>query len=73
MGLEVTRINIPVEIEKKIEEISEEMGIDKEDVVIEALREFLEEYQDYEEAYKRYKDSNDKLITIEEMRDSLGI
>jgi len=69
MGLEVTRINIPVEIEKKIEEISEEMGIDKEDVVIEALREFLEEYQDYEEAYKRYKDSNDKLITMEEMRD----
>jgi len=69
MGLEVTRINIPVEIEKKIEEISEEMGIDKEDVVIEALREFLEEYQDYEEAYKRYKDSNDKLITVEEMRD----
>ena len=73
MGVEVTRINIPIEIEKKIEEISEEMGIDKEDIVIEALREFLEEYQDYEEAYKRYKNSNDKLITIEEMRDSLGI
>ena len=66
-------VKIPFEIERKIEEISQETGITKEEIVIEALREFVEEYRDYEEAYRRYKDPNDKLITVEELRDSLGL
>ena len=66
-------IKIPVDLERRIEEISTEMGVDREEIVIEALREFLEEYEDYEEAYRRYKDPEDKLITAKELRDSLGL
>ena len=66
-------IKIPVDLERRIEEISTEIGVDREEIVIEALREFLEEYKDYEEAYRRYKDPNDKLITAKELRDSLGL
>ena len=66
-------IKIPVDLERRIEEISTEMGVDREEIVIEALREFLEEYGDYEEAYRRYKDPKDKLITAKELRDSLGL
>ena len=73
MEAEALEVKIPVNLEKKIEEISAEMGIDIEEIVIDALREFSEEYEDYEEAYRRYKDPNDNLITAEELRDSLGL
>ncbi len=73
MGAEALEIKIPVDLERRIEEISTEIGVDREEIVIEALREFLEEYKDYEEAYRRYKDLNDKLITARELRDSLGL
>ena len=66
-------VKIPFEMERKIEEISKEMGIAKEEIIIEALREFLEEYKDYEEAYRRYKNPDDRLITAKELRDSLGL
>ncbi len=69
----VEEIRIPIEIEKRIEEISAEMGESKNKIIIEALIEYLEEYADYEEALSRYQDKNDKLITPEELRDSLGI
>jgi len=69
----VEEIRIPVEIEKKIKEISEETGDTKEKIIIEALREYIAEYDDYEEALNRYRDKGDRLITSKELRDSLGI
>ena len=63
-------LKVPEDMEKKIEEISEALGLDKDEVILEAIREFVEEY---EEALRRLQDENDELLTPEQLRDSLGL
>jgi len=64
---------VPTEIERKIDEISEALGIGRDEIIIEALREFIEEYEDYEEALRRLRDEKDELLTPKQLRDSLGL
>ncbi len=66
-------LKVPEDMEKKIEEISEALGLDKDEVILEAIREFVEEYEEYEEALRRLQDENDELLTPEQLRDSLGL
>jgi len=63
-------LKVPEDMEKKIEEISEALGLDKDEVILEAIREFVEEY---EEALRRLQDENDELLTPEQLRDTLGL
>ena len=66
-------VKVPEEMERKIEEISEALGLDRDEIILEALREFVEEYEDYEEALRRLQDDSDELLTPEQLRDSLGL
>ncbi len=61
-------IRLPEETEKKLTEISKETERTKSFHIQKAIENYIEQFADYRIALDRLNDSNDEIISAEEMR-----
>jgi RHH-type transcriptional regulator, rel operon repressor / antitoxin RelB len=66
-------IRLPDNIAEKLEYLSNEIHRNKTFIIKSALEKYLDEYADYQIALDRLRDKDDKIITSNEMRKTLGI
>lgn len=69
-------VRIPAELEKRLSALSKKSHRSKSSFVCEALKEYLEDQEDYYEALaikERMKKNNEKSYSLEDMMKMLGI
>lgn|GEM_PF-142079 len=69
----VISIRLPDETEKKLSEISKETERAKSFHIQKAIENYIEQFADYRIALDRINDSNDEIISAEEMRKLLDV
>lgn len=72
MGKTVS-VRLPDDVADKLEQLSEEIKRSKAFLVKSAIEKYLSEYADYQVALDRLRDKDDKIISVDEMREMLGI
>ncbi len=60
-------VRLPEDIAKRLDELAKSLDRSKTYIVTKALREYLEEYEDYLIALNRLNDKNDRIISEKEL------
>ena len=60
-------VKLPKDIAKRLDELAKSLDRSKTYIVTKALREYLEEYEDYLIALNRLNDKNDRVISEKEL------
>lgn len=60
-------VRLPKDIAKRLDELAKSLDRSKTYIVTKALREYLEEYEDYLIALNRLNDKNDRVISEKEL------
>lgn len=60
-------VRLPKDIAKRLDELAKSLDRSKTYIVTKALREYLEEYEDYLIALHRLNDKNDRVISEKEL------
>jgi len=60
-------VRLPEDIAKRLDELAKSLDRSKTYIVTKALREYLEEYEDYLIALHRLNDKNDRVISDKEL------
>jgi len=60
-------VKLPKDIAKRLDELAKSLDRSKTYIVTKALREYLEEYEDYLIALNRLNDKNDRIISEKEL------
>ncbi len=71
--MDTISVRVPEAIEKELARLSDDMGLDEEKIILEAIKRYIEEYEDYKEALRRYRDEKDELLSSEELKNELGL
>ena len=66
MGSAVS-VRLPEDVAKRLDELARSLDRPKTYIVTKALREYLEEYEDYLTALHRLNDKDDKIISGKEL------
>ncbi len=69
---EAVSVRLPADIAKRLNELARSLERSKTYIVKKALKEYLEEYEDYLVALHRLRDKNDAIMTEEELVKKLG-
>ncbi|MDD5600702.1 MAG: ribbon-helix-helix domain-containing protein [Actinomycetota bacterium] len=69
----VITVRIPEEVSERLDDLSREIKREKSFIIKSALEQYLDEYADYQIAFDRLKNKDDKIITSEDLRKELGI
>jgi RHH-type rel operon transcriptional repressor/antitoxin RelB len=64
---EAVSVRLPEDIANRLEELAKSLDRPKTYIVTKALREYLEEYEDYLVALHRLNDKDDKLVAEKEL------
>ena len=64
---EAVSVRLPEDVAKRLEELAESLDRPKTYIVTKALREYLEEYEDYLIALHRLNDKDDRLVSEKEL------
>jgi len=64
---EAVSIRLPDDVAKRLDELAKSLDRPKTYIVTKALREYLEEYEDYLIALHRLNDKNDRVISEREL------
>lgn len=64
---EAVSIRLPDDIAKRLDELAKSLDRPKTYIVTKALREYLEEYEDYLVALHRLNDKNDRVVSEKEL------
>ena len=64
---EAVSVRLPEDIAKRLNELAKSIERPKMYIVTKALREYLEEYEDYLIALHRLNDKNDRVVTGKEL------
>lgn len=64
---EAVSIRLPEDIAKRLDELAKSLDRPKTYIVTKALREYLEEYEDYLIALHRLNDKNDRVVSEKEL------
>ena len=65
-------ITVPPELEARLDAVAQRIGRTKEECAIDAILEFLEDEEDYQDAVERLK-RNEPTIPLEEIERELGL
>jgi len=60
-------IRLPEDVARRLERLAKSLDRPKTYIVTKALREYLEEYEDYLVALQRLRDKDDRLVSEEEL------
>lgn len=66
-------LRIDDQLERKLQRLSKETGCPKSYFVKKALSLYLDEYQDYETALARRAIRNEEVLTLAQMKKTLGV
>ena len=64
---EAVSVRLPEDIAKRLEDLAKSLDRPKTYIVTKALKEYLEEYEDYLIALHRLNDKDDKLVSEKEL------
>ena len=64
---EAVSVRLPEDIAKRLEDLAKSLDRPKTYIVTKALKEYLEEYEDYLTALHRLNDKDDKLVSEKEL------
>ncbi len=64
---EAVSVRLPEDVARRLDELAKSLDRPKTYIVTKALREYLEEYEDYLIALHRLNDKNDRLVTEKEL------
>jgi len=64
---EAVSIRLPEDVAKRLDELAKSLDRSKTYIVTKALREYLEEYEDYLIALHRLNDKDDKAVSEKEL------
>ena len=64
---EAVSVRLPEDIAKRLEDLAKSLDRPKTYIVTKALREYLEEYEDYLVALHRLDDKDDRVVTRKEL------
>lgn len=60
---EAVSVRLPVDVARRLDELAKSLDRPKTYIVTKALREYLEEYEDYLIALHRLNDKDDRVVT----------
>lgn len=66
-------VKLPPEIEQRLEAVAKKVGRTKQDVVLEAIVEEIQDLEDGLIALERLNDGKPEFYTLEEVRERLGL
>lgn len=66
-------LNLTANIENRLSVLAEELGKKQDELLLEAIINYLEDLEDIRDAQERLNDSFDSYLTIEEMEKKLGL
>jgi len=69
----VLTLRLDEQLEKKLQKLSKETERPKSYFVKKALELYLDEYQDYETALARRADKDEEVLTLAQMKKTLGV
>ncbi len=64
---EAVSVRLPEDVAKRLDELAKSLDRPKTYIVTKALREYLEEYEDYLIALNRLNDKDDRVVTRKEL------
>jgi RHH-type rel operon transcriptional repressor/antitoxin RelB len=64
---EAVSVRLPVDIAKRLDELAKSLDRPKTYIVTRALKEYLEDYEDYLIALHRLNDKDDRIVTEKEL------
>lgn len=64
---EAVSVRLPADVARRLEELARSLDRPKTYIVTKALREYLEEYEDYLVAMHRLNDKDDRIVTEKEL------
>jgi RHH-type rel operon transcriptional repressor/antitoxin RelB len=64
---EAVSVRLPEDVARRLDELAKSLDRPKTYIVTKALREYLEEYEDYLIALHRLNDKDDKVVTEKEL------
>ncbi|HYB06754.1 MAG TPA: ribbon-helix-helix domain-containing protein [Nitrososphaerales archaeon] len=64
---EAVSVRLPEDVAKRLDELAKSLDRPKTYIVTKALREYLEEYEDYLIALHRLSDKDDKIVSEKEL------
>lgn len=64
---EAVSVRLPEDIAKRLDELAKSLDRPKTYIVTKALKEYLEEYEDYLIALHRLNDKDDRVVTEKEL------
>ncbi len=64
---EAISVRLPEDVARRLDELAKSLDRPKTYIVTKALREYLEEYEDYLIALHRLNDKDDKVVTEKEL------
>jgi len=64
---EAVSIRLPEDVARRLDQLAKSLDRPKTYIVTKALREYLEEYEDYLVALHRLRDKDDKLVSEREL------
>jgi RHH-type rel operon transcriptional repressor/antitoxin RelB len=64
---EAVSIRLPIDVAKRLDELAKSLERPKTYIVTKALREYLEEYEDYLIALHRLSDKNDRIVSEKDL------
>ncbi len=64
---ESVSVRLPEDVARRLDELARSLDRPKTYIVTKALREYLEEYEDYLIALHRLNDKNDRVVTEKEL------
>ncbi len=64
---EAVSVRLPEDVAKRLDDLAKSLDRPKTYIVTKALREYMEEYEDYLVALHRLKDKDDKVVSEKEL------
>jgi len=64
---EAVSVRLPEDVAKRLDDLAKSLDRPKTYIVTKALREYLEEYEDYLIALHRLRDKDDKIVSEKEL------
>jgi predicted DNA-binding protein len=69
----IKNINLSPEIESRISVISQRIGLGEDELILEAIINYLEDFEDLKNAQERLSKPPDRYLSLEEVEKELGL
>lgn len=66
-------LRLPMQLDNKLKNLSKEIDRSKTYIMINALEEYLKDYEDYLIAVNRLHDKNDEILSLKEFRKKFNV